>query len=82
MSLTQKEIEQKVIQILSDRLNIDAQKIKPDSKLVEDLGMDSFGAIEVMFEVEEKFGIKVEEDDMKNLHIVKDIITYIENKTV
>lgn len=44
MSKNIKEIEKKIIQILADKLDIDAEKIKPESKLMEDLGMDSFGA--------------------------------------
>lgn len=34
-----KEIEQKVIQILADRLDVNPEKIRPESKLVEDWGM-------------------------------------------
>lgn len=82
MAINKKEIEKKVIEILAEKLNIKAEKIKPESNLTDDLGMDSFGAIEVMFEVEEKFGIRIEEDDMKDLHIVKDVITYIKNKVI
>jgi len=82
VAINKKEIEKKVIEILAEKLNIKAEKIKPESNLTDDLGMDSFGAIEVMFEVEEKFGIRIEEDDMKDLHIVKDVITYIKNKVI
>ena len=78
--MDKKEIEKKVKEILADRLDIDLEKIKLESRLAEDLDMDSFGAIEIMFEMEEKFDIKVKEEEMKNLQTVKDIIRYIENK--
>ncbi len=73
-----KEIEKKVIQILSDKLSIDAEKINIESKLVEDLGMDSFGAIEVAFELEDAFGIEIPDKDFAKAKLVKDIIDYIQ----
>lgn len=72
--MDRKEIEEKVKEILADRLDIDIKKIKLDSDLVNDLGMDSFGAVEVMFEIKEKFGIDVSEVDFSNVEKVIDII--------
>lgn len=76
-----KNIEKKVIEILAEKLNIKAEKIKPESKLADDLGMDSFGAVEVMFEVEEKFGVTVSDKELIGLKTVEDVVKYVENKT-
>ena len=54
--MNKQEIEQKVREILADRLEVDLEKVHIDSDLVNDLGMDSFGAVEVMYEMKEKFG--------------------------
>lgn len=72
-------IEKRVIQILADKLDIDAEKIKPESKLMEDLGMDSFGAIEMVFELEEAFGINISDKDLEKIKVVNDVIEYIKN---
>lgn len=40
-----KQIQEKVIKILAENLNIDPKKITPSSRLVEDLGVDSFKMI-------------------------------------
>ncbi len=77
--MDKKEIEQKVKEILSEKLDIDINKITLESHLVDDLGMDSFGAIEVMYEIEDKFGLKVDEQTIKNFQKVKDITKYITN---
>lgn len=72
-----KEVENKVIQILSDKLDIDAKKIKLESRLLEDLGMDSFGAVEVAFQIKDEFGILISQEKFNNIQKVEDIVRYI-----
>ena len=55
--ITYPEVEAMVKDILAKQLSMDAQKIAPDLRLVEDLGLDSFGSVEVAFELEEKFDL-------------------------
>jgi len=74
------EIELKVKNILANKFDIAIDKIKASSSLKDDLGIDSFGAIELIFEVEEKFGINISEEDMKEVKIVQDIIEYLRNR--
>lgn len=74
------QIEEGIKEILSKRLDIKKDKIALDSKLDDDLGMDSFGAIEVMFEIEDKFDIEVPEKDLLDVKTVRDMINYIVNR--
>lgn len=78
--MDKKEIEKKVKEILANQLNIDTQKIKMDSHLGDDLGIDSFAMIEVMFAFEETFGVQIKEESVKDIVKVTDIITYIEQQ--
>ncbi|MCD6539640.1 MAG: acyl carrier protein [Candidatus Omnitrophica bacterium] len=78
--MDKKEIEQKVKEILADRLDIDIKKIRPDSDLVDDLGMDSFRAVELAFAVREEFGIEIPTKDMADMRTVRDLMKYIEKK--
>jgi len=75
------EITLQVEKILADKLNVDPQKIGLDSQLINDLGMDSFGSIEVVFELEEKFDLKIPDQDIVQAKTVKDIIDYIAGQT-
>jgi len=70
-------IENKVKKALAEKFDISIEKIKPTSSLKDDLGIDSFGAIELIFEVEEKFGIDIPEQDMADARTVQDIINCI-----
>ena len=56
--MTYSEVEATVKEVLAKQLTMEAGKINLDSRLVEDLGIDSFGSVEVAFELEEKFDIK------------------------
>ena len=78
--MAETNIEKGVKEILAKRLNIDENRILKTSNLKDDLGMDSFGAIEVMFEIEDTFGISVEEKDLLDVKIIQDMIDYIAKK--
>ncbi|MBF0503550.1 MAG: acyl carrier protein [Candidatus Omnitrophica bacterium] len=71
------EIETIVKEILAKQLTMDAGRITLESKLVEDLGLDSFGSVEVAFELEEKFELKIPDAALYEARTVKNIVDYI-----
>jgi len=71
------EIEATVKEILAKQLTMEVGKIGLDSRLVEDLGLDSFGSVEVAFELEEKFDIKIPDAALYEAKTVKNIVDYI-----
>lgn len=71
------EIEKKVIEILADKSGVDGEKIHLRSSLVDDLGMDSLDAVETVFEVEERYGIDIPDDQIQEFKIVQDIVNYL-----
>jgi acyl carrier protein len=75
------QVEHTVKEILAKQLKIDTAKIKPEVLLAEDLRMDSFGALETAFELEDKFGIQIPNDVLYNVKTVKDIVDYIAEHT-
>jgi acyl carrier protein len=75
------QVEHTVKAILAKQLKIDTAKIKPEVLLAEDLRMDSFGALETAFELEDKFGIQIPNDVLYNVKTVKDIVDYIAEHT-
>ena len=75
--MTYGEIEATVKEVLGKQLTMDVGKINLDSRLVEDLGIDSFGSVEVAFELEEKFNIKIPDAALYEAKTVKNIVDYI-----
>ncbi|PIQ88700.1 MAG: acyl carrier protein [Candidatus Omnitrophica bacterium CG11_big_fil_rev_8_21_14_0_20_42_13] len=72
-------VEGKISEIISERLDIKKEDIKPESKLREDLGIDSFGLVELSFEVKDKFGLELKDQDFKSITTVNDVVDYIFN---
>ena len=75
--MTYSEIEAIVKEILAKQLTMEAQKINLESRLVEELGLDSFGSVEVAFELEEKFDLKIPDAALYEAKTVKNIVDYI-----
>lgn len=75
--MDKKKIEQKVKEILADRLDTDIAKIKLNSHIRNDLGMDSFEAVEFIFYIKENFSINIPDGDMRKIEKVEDIVNYL-----
>lgn len=69
---------EKIKEILVDELSINAADIKPESKVIDDLGADSLAVMQVVMGIEDEFGIEVPEEEIKNMLTVKDIVDYVE----
>jgi len=52
------EIVDKVRHIIADTLNVPVEQLKPETRL-DDIGAESLDVIEIVFELEEKFGINI-----------------------
>jgi len=75
--MTYTEVEATVKEVLAKQLTMETGKIVLESRLVEDLGLDSFGSVEVAFELEEKFNIKIPDAALYEAKTVKNIVDYI-----
>lgn len=69
---------EKVRELIVSTLNYDADEIKEDTKLMEDLGADSLDLVELNMALEEKYGISIPEEDFPNLTSVDKIAAYLD----
>lgn len=75
------ELQQKISDIIVERLGIKESKIKPEASFVDDLGANSLDIVEFIMELENSFSIIISDEDADRLKTVGDVFTYIENKT-
>ena len=75
-------VERKIKMILADHLDINLQEITNHASLRDDLGLDSFGAVEFIFELENKFEMKIPDEDLKNIKTVSDVVKYITSQVL
>ena len=73
------EIESKVIDIIVDKLGVDASEVKAEASFTNDLGADSLDTVELIMELEKEFGVTIPDSDAEKIQTVGDAISYIEN---
>lgn len=69
---------ERVKKVLVAELGVDEDQVTMESNIIEDLHADSLSVMQVIMGLEDEFGISVEDDDVKDLLRVKDIIAYLE----
>lgn len=74
------EVETKIKEIIMDKLGTSEEKITPEASFRNDLGADSLSQVELMMELEEVFGVDIEDEEAEKIETVKDAIDYIETK--
>ena len=67
--------------VISTQLKINEDEIKPESKLLDDLKADSLDIVELVMELEERYGIEIPDEEMPNLVTVQDVVQYIDAHT-
>lgn len=70
---------EQVRDMIASQLQVDAASITPESRLVEDLKADSANVMVMILELENLFGIEVEDEVILNLKTVGDVSRYIES---
>ncbi len=70
----------KIKDMLEKQLGIDKSKITEDSDIIKDIGADSLDIVEFLMDAENVWGITIEEEDVKNLHTIGDVVKYIESR--
>ena len=71
------EIQQKLIDILSKHTSIDRASVTPDKHLKFDLGLDSLDVAEMVYEIEETFGITIADDSAEKIQKISDTVDFI-----
>lgn len=67
----------KIKSLLAEQLNIKAETIKAESKIVEDLGADSLDVVELLMTLEDEFGVAISDEDAVKIKTVADIANII-----
>jgi len=70
--------EEKIIELIADRLSVDQEKITPDASFIDDLGADSLDTVELIMAFEEEFGIdEIPDEEAEKIRTVQEAINYL-----
>lgn len=67
--------------MVAEQLSVDLEKVTLDAKFVDDLQADSLDVVELVMNVEERFGIQIDDNVAGEMETIKDVIDYID-KTI
>ena len=71
------EIQTELATIVEDIAGVPADDVQPGKEFVADLDVDSLSMVEIVVAAEEKFGVRIPDDQVKNLKTVGDAVDYI-----
>ncbi len=72
------EILEGLAEIVNDETGIAPGEVQPDKSFTDDLDIDSLSMMTIVVNAEEKFGVRIPDDDVKGLRTVGDAVNYIQ----
>jgi acyl carrier protein len=75
---TAEEIRTGLASILEEVADVSPDDVSDEKSFVDDLDVDSLSMVEVAMAAEEKFGVKIPDEELPKLKTVGDAVTYIQ----
>ncbi|GAB0103842.1 meromycolate extension acyl carrier protein AcpM [Nocardia sp. JMUB6875] len=78
MATTQEEIVAGIAEIIEEVTGIEAHEVTFEKSFVTDLDIDSLSLVEIAVQLEDKYQVKVPDEDLASLRTVGDAVTYVQ----
>jgi acyl carrier protein len=79
--MSEAEIFDKVKEIVTEQLSVEAGNVTPQANFANDLGADSLDTVELVMALEEEFDIEIPDEAAEQITTVQQAVDYISNKT-
>ncbi|NLG55827.1 MAG: acyl carrier protein [Rhodococcus sp.] len=78
MALTQDEIVAELGAIIEEVTGIEPSEVTVEKSFIDDLDIDSLSMVEIAVQTEDKYGVKIPDEDLASLRTVGDAVSYIQ----
>ena len=75
--MTDLEILEGLGEIVEEIAGVPADEVTPGKSFVDDLDIDSLSMVEIAVAAQDKFGVEIPDDQLKNLTTVQDVVTFV-----
>ncbi len=75
--MTDQEILAGLAEIIEEIAGVPADEVTPNKSFVDDLDIDSLSMVEIAVAAQDKFGVEIPDDQLKDLTTVQDVVTYV-----
>jgi acyl carrier protein len=82
MAMTDQEILEGLGEIIDEVAGVPADQVTPDKTFVDDLDIDSLSMVEIAVAAQDKFGVEIPDDQLKDLKTVQHVIDYVRRSSV
>ncbi len=72
--------KERIRELIADKLGFDTVEVLPETKLIDDLGMDSLDRVELMVEMEREFDISLTDEEIEIIETVQQCFDLIGTK--
>ena len=72
--------KERIRELIADKLGFDTVEVLPETKFIDDLGMDSLDRIDLMVEMEREFDISLTEEEIEIIETVQQCFDLIGTK--
>lgn len=76
---TEQQILDGLAEIIDEIVGIDKSEVTPEKNFIDDLDIDSLSMVEIAVAAQDKFGVEIPDDELRNLKTVKDVINFVQN---
>ena len=73
---------EKMQELISEQLGVDASEVTPDKSLKDDLNADSLDLFELVTNLEDNYEIEIPTEDLESMITVQDVLDYLKNKGI
>jgi acyl carrier protein len=77
MALSQTEVLAGLAEIVNEETGIDTESVKMEKSFTDDLDIDSISMMTIVVNAEEKFSVKIPDENVKDLLTVADAVNFI-----
>lgn len=78
VAVSQEEIIAGIAEIIEEVTGIEPSEVTPEKSFVDDLDIDSLSMVEIAVQTEDKYGVKIPDEDLAGLRTVGDVVAYIQ----
>lgn len=76
--MERKEIESRVIRVITETLSVKGETVELDKRLIDDLGADSLDLTALSMELESQFNIELTDEASREIVTVSDAVTLVQ----
>ena len=75
--MNDQEILAGLAEIIDEVAGVPADEVTPDKNFVDDLDIDSLSMVEIAVAAQDKFGVEIPDEQLKDLKTVQDVVNFV-----